>query len=185
MTVVTTGGGLDFDQVEPLVAAALIDLENPLPANPAGIAQLAAAVDAVLKPPAPKAVAELPPLARQISGQVYAFEPNPAEVDALGLVFDDSAEATLLVTPAGSDRLLSWPIGLDGVCRFSPGDFGLPQGMRGKWTDHETFVLEYDGVASNSHAIYTIRFGDDRTMVQGSEFAHELSSRFEGVLQKP
>jgi CubicO group peptidase (beta-lactamase class C family) len=185
--VMATGGGFSFDEIEPLLIdalrAALVDPNKHLPANPDGVAQLDAAVAAVTQPPAPGPVAALPPSAQEISGKVYAFGPNPAEVDALGLAFDDSAEATLLITPAGSDQLLSWPIGLDGAYRFSQGDFGLPQGLRGAWADDGTFVLEYDGIAANSHVIYRIQFTGDRMLVAGAEFAHELGAQFEGVLQ--
>ena len=38
--VVTTGAGFDYDQVDPLLTAAVIDPKNPLPPNPEGVAQL-------------------------------------------------------------------------------------------------------------------------------------------------
>ncbi len=99
MTVVTTGGGIGFDQVGP--GRPVIDLET---LNPSGFPSPSPTTRPVLAVLSPHC--GLLPLARQISGQVYAFEPNPAEVDALGLVFD-SAEATCGSRRPGSDQLLS------------------------------------------------------------------------------
>jgi hypothetical protein len=184
--VVTTGGGFDYDQqVDPLLSASLVDLEHALPANPAGVAHLEAAVTAIAQPPPAQAVAPLPAMARTVSGQTYVFEANPLAVDALRFVFDDSAEAQLHVTPAGGSEQPAWPIALDGVYRFSPGEFDLPQGLRGGWVDGQTFVFEYDEIANNDHAFFRIRFGDGRMQVQAQETAHALGVQVEGRLQTP
>ena len=111
---------------------------------------------------------------------MFELGPNPVGLDALGLEFDDSAEAILHLMPAGSDQTVAWPIGLDGVYRLSPGDNGLHQGLRGTWVDDQTFVLEHDEIANNSHAIYTMRFEGDRMVVEGRQFAHELGRNIRG-----
>jgi CubicO group peptidase (beta-lactamase class C family) len=63
LTIITTGGGFDFDEIEGLVVATLADTEQPLPANPEGVAKLNAAVKAVVQAPTPQALAPLPEIA--------------------------------------------------------------------------------------------------------------------------
>jgi CubicO group peptidase (beta-lactamase class C family)/acetyl esterase/lipase len=183
--LVTTGGGFDYGDVDPLVLAAIVDLEKRLPTNAAAVAELDAALAEVLEPPAATPVAPLPAIAKEISGKLYALGPNPVELDAVGLDFDDSAEAKLLLVPTGSDQTIAWPIGLDGVLHFSPGDNGLMQGQRGSWVDDKTFLLEVDEVANNSHGWYRMTFEGDHVTVEGSEAAHEVGVRFEGTLLEP
>ena len=183
--VITTGSGFEYDEIDALLGAALVDPNNPLPANPGGVAELEAAVDAVAQPPAPEPVPPLPPVAQEISGKMFELGPNPIGLDALGLEFDGSAEAILHLRFAGSDQAVAWPLGLDGVFRLFPGENGLHQGMRGSWVDDQTFVLEHDEIANNSHATYTMRFEGDRMVVEGRQFAHELGRIFEGKLQNP
>jgi hypothetical protein len=77
------------------------------------------------------------------------------------------------------------PIGLDGTYRLIPGEFGLPQGMRGYWSDEETFVLEHDQIANNEHFIYQIHFAGEGILIEGTQTAHELGISVRGMLQKP
>ncbi|RXM07895.1 6-aminohexanoate hydrolase, partial [Citrobacter sp. AAK_AS5] len=51
LLVVTTGGGFNIDEIWPYLDGVLVDPEKPLPANPAGVAQLNAAITAVAQPP--------------------------------------------------------------------------------------------------------------------------------------
>ncbi len=185
LIAVTTGGGFDFNEIEPLVVATLVDMNKPLPSNPAGVAQLEAALAAISQPPAPKSVAPLPETARAISGKTFVFEPNPLEIEKLRLEFNDSAEAIMQVMFTGRGQMPPWPIGLDGVYRMFPGDYNLPQGQRGYWADARTFVLEHDEIANNIHVILRMRFEGDSVMVEGQEISLKLGVRFEGRLEKP
>src|SRR5512137_1130538 len=45
--LVMTGGGVDIDDIEPLISPALVDRYRPLPANPAAVARLKEALAAV------------------------------------------------------------------------------------------------------------------------------------------
>ena len=56
--------------------------------------------------------------------------------------------------------------------------------MRGRWADDRTFVIEYDGIAANSHAIYRVRFEDGRLVIEVRRFAHVVSVQFEGTIQE-
>lgn len=183
--VIATGGGFDYEEIEPLLISTLVDPENPLPENPEGMKKLEDALVSIAQPPAATEVAALPEIAATISGNIYVFEPNPLGIDALRIEFDDSDEARLYLTLAGNEEPQLWPIGLDGVFRMSPSDFGLPQGARGSWTEEGTFVMEVDSAANNDHAFYTIRFEDGRLLIGGQETAHELGTEVEGRLQEP
>ncbi len=179
LIAVTTGGGFDFDEIEPLVVATLVDMNKPLPSNLAGAAQLEAALAAISQPPAPKPVAPLPETAGVISGKTFVFEPNPLEIEKLRLEFNDSAEAILYVTFTRG-QMTPWQIGLDGVYRMSPGDYNFLQGHRGYWADSRTFVLEHDEIANNVHITVRMRFEGDHVVVEGQEASLELGVRFEG-----
>ncbi len=183
--IVTTGGGFDYDDMAALLVPALVDPEHALPENPEGMKKLEAALVSIAQSPAPKEVAPLPKIALAISDNTYVFEPNPLGVDALRIEFDDSDEARLHITLAGDKEPQIWPMGLDGVFRMSPSDFGLSQGLRGEWMDDETFMMERDSVANNDHAFYTVRFENGHMSIQGQETAHELSTRVKGRLQGP
>jgi len=183
--IIATGGGYEYDDMSALLVSALVNPENALPENPEGMKKLEAALVSIAQPPTPTEVAPLPEIAAKISSNTYVFEPNPLGVDALRIEFDDSDEAQLYLTLTGNEEPQNWPIGLDGVFRMSPSDFGLPQGVRGSWKDDGTFVMEVDSAANNDHAFYTIRFVEDRILIQGQETAHELGREVEGRLQEP
>jgi CubicO group peptidase (beta-lactamase class C family) len=184
MILVTTGGGFNSGEIGESLLASFTDLENPLPANPEGVAQLEAAVDAVAQPPEPGPVPPLPAMAQLISGKTYVFDPNPVELQSMTAEFDGSAEAMNYVGFIGRP-VESWPIGLDGVYRFSTGPDGRPQGLRGFWADEQTFFLEYEGITTNDHFMLQFHYDGDRVEVQAQETAHEIGAQFEGRLQEP
>jgi CubicO group peptidase (beta-lactamase class C family) len=183
LILVMTGGGVEIDDIEPFVAPALVDTSKPLAANPTGVAQLDAALAVIVQPPAPTAVAPLPATAKAISGKTFVFEPNPLGMESVALEFNDSAEAILHIKLAGSDQVAAWPVGLDGVYRLSAGNYNLPQGLRGDWTDAQTFAFEYDNIANNDHIFLRLHVEDDQVVLESQETAHELGARFEGKLQ--
>lgn len=182
--LVMTGGGVEIDDLEPLLTPAFADLSKPLPANPVGVAELQAVLAAVVQPPTAQPVAPLPALAKEISGKLYVMAPNPLGIDRLGVTFNDTTAAMLQIA-FGDSEIGSWPVGLDGVYRFFPGDYDLPQGLRGQWVDDATFVAEYDNIANNDHLFLRFHFAGERLTVESQETAHELSVRFEGKQQTP
>lgn len=165
LVVQTTGGGLEGDDLSAPLLPTLVDMEEPLPANPAGVARLGAAVEAVAQPPAPQPVAPLPDTAREVSGRTVALEPNPLTLATMHLDFDGSAEGVWRITLAGRQAPLTGAVGLDGVYRMSTGDYGLPVGVRGTWADAQTFVFEYDEIASLDAYTFRLRFEGGRVAV--------------------
>lgn len=177
--LVMTGGGVDIDDIEPMITPAFLERDKPLPADPLAVTRLKEALAAVAAPPAPKQVPPPNATTRRISGLTFAVDPNPLEIEELSLEFADPS-AALFLFKHGGGKLDSWPMGLDGVYRMSEGPFGLPQGLRGEWTDEKTFVMEYDNIANNDHFFLRLSFDGDRVVVESRETAHELGARFEG-----
>lgn len=184
MIVVTTGGGFEMDQIGEQILASISDSDEPLPANPEGVARLDAAIDAVVEPPEPGPVAPLPDIARSLSGKTYFFALNPVGLKTVRFEFNGSSEATGFIEFSGRPQV-SVPVGLDGVFRFSAGPDGRPQVYRGSWTDPHTFLLEYDGITNNDHAFLQFSFEGDRVDVGLQETAHEMGIQLVGRLQQP
>ena len=112
------------------------------------------------------------------------FDPNPTEVEAMTIEFNDSAEAIVHIKFFGQP-VETWPIGLDGVYHLFPGEFNLPRGLRGRWIDDQTFAFEYDTIANNDHGMYSVRYEGDRVIFSGQETAHEVGVSTEGRLVNP
>jgi CubicO group peptidase (beta-lactamase class C family) len=172
MVVVTTAGGFEYDDIVPVLEAALIDPGQPLPSNPAGVAQLDAVLAALVQAPTPYPVGPVPDTAKTISGKTYLFGENSAGVEALSLEFDDNAEATMHMKRQGNDEI--WPIGLDGKYRL------LYDGrcLRGYWADPQTFVVEIFDVGQSTLQLH---FEDDRVEVSPPG----AGSSFEGQVGNP
>ncbi len=170
--VVTTASGFDYDQIDPMLSAAFVDPDKPLPANAAGVAKLEAMLPALAQAPNPWPVGPLPEIAKAISGKTYVFGPNAVDVATLRFEFNDGAEATLYLNLEGVDEI--WPIGLDGKFRLAPDG----QGLRGYWADPQTLIIEIfeDGLSSRR-----LHFEDDRVEIS----LPELGLRFEGQAENP
>jgi CubicO group peptidase (beta-lactamase class C family) len=162
--VVTTGGGFDYDQVDPLLTAAVIDPANPLPANPIGVAQLKAALDSLEKPLSPLPVGSMSETAQAVSGKTYMFEPNQAMLDSAKFEFTNPSEATLNLKLKGSDVV--WRIGLDDQYRQSS-DGSL---RRAYWKDAATFVVEVFDVGLST---YQFNFTGDQVLIEAPDVTLE------------
>lgn len=183
--IVTTGCGFDIDDIMPFLIPALVDPNKPLPANPTGMVEFNNALAKVLQAPAPQPVTPLPDIAKAISGKAFVIDPNPIQLKTLRLDFNDSAEAKLYITFNDNSQSSPILVGLDGIYRILPGDFNLPQGFRGYWADTQTFVLEIDEIANNSHTIYRMLFQGNQVVIQGTKTAHSLSLTVKGKMQNP
>jgi hypothetical protein len=182
--VVLTGGAGDFDDadVTALIAPTIVDPTAPLPANPDAVVRLNAALETLRTPPEPKPVT-LPDTAATVSGARYEFEPgNVVGIESLRLTFDGPAEADLEVTFANGADPFAGPVGLDGVFRTSPGTWGLPIGMRGEWTDPQTFILERDEIANNDAVLVTVHFEGDQVAIEVRERTVEATATVTGTL---
>jgi CubicO group peptidase (beta-lactamase class C family) len=180
---VTTGGGFEVDQIDPYVIAAIGDFQQPLAANPAGVAALEAAVQEVSLAPAPLPAASLPEIASAISGKTYAFEAHPL-LEWFRLDFASEAEATMEFSVLGEDAPRVVQIGLDGIYRTAP-DGALPGLGRGYWEDDTTFVVDYSTLPSLEHFTFRLTFDGKRVVLDIAERIYGMSATLEGFAQEP
>jgi CubicO group peptidase (beta-lactamase class C family) len=183
MLLVTTGGGFDIGEIAEPILEILGEMEETLPANPAGVARLEEATVAAAQPPAASPMAPLPDVARAVSGQTYVFEPNLLGMERAIFDFvDGSPEATGHLEAAGN-QTIALSIGLDGVYRFRFDDVGRLVGARGSWTDPQTFVMEYNSVTANDQSVLQFRFQGDRVEGTVGDAYFGTGPTFEGRLQ--
>jgi len=145
--VVVTGGGMDANEVTPLLARAFAS-NSALPANPEGDARLAAAVSRAAAAPVSTATwtSSSPVMLSALAGKTWFLPPNPLGVESLTLNFPSAGEASVhfgFADGSGEDH----PIGLDGSPRLSRNmGTGLPVAVLGRWAEGG-FVLDYDEIA--------------------------------------
>ena len=183
LIIVTTGGGFDIDDALKYLVEAMGEGE-PLPANPVGVADLEKALAEVVKPPAAQPVPPLPDMARAISGRTYVFDDNPYRLASMKLDFDRPAEATLHLIHYNHVADLLGNVGLDGQYRFtevseSPTEKFMV-GMRGAWSDAQTFVMDYNQVASPNAFVLTVHFDGKHVIIEGPGLDWEGTVTVEG-----
>ncbi len=179
--VVMTGGGFNYDDVIAYILAAFQDPEKPLPANPKGVEELQQMLAELKLPPAPQPVPAVANMANQITGKTFRLDANPVGVESLRLDFDDSPQASFQITFTDGSQSPVGAVGLDGVYRLTPGmnldrgghvfvDFeNLSVGLRGRWKDAQTFLLEYDTIDNYYYYLLEMRFEGDRVSLTLSE----------------
>jgi CubicO group peptidase (beta-lactamase class C family) len=183
LIIVTTGGGFAFDNAVKYLVEALGE-GNPLPDNAAGVADLEKALAEVVLPPVAQPVPPLPEIARAISGHTYIFDDNPYRLASLHMEFDQSAEARLHMTYYGDMADRAGTVGLDGRYRFSEASDGPAEkflvGLRGAWSDTQTFVLDYNQVASPNAMMLRVHFDGERVLLEGPGADWEGTVSIEG-----
>lgn len=197
--IVFNGGGFSTGEAMKLLLPAL-QSDQPLPENPAAVARLQAAIAAAAKAPAPIETAKLPALAHTISGQRYELADNWLGLRALTLTFrktEGPALAKLEFVPAlkqfqfglsakvrGLGVLTeSRPVGLYGIPLITnDGIMGSSVGLKGSWEDEQTFVLEYDEIASTNGYRLRLSFTESGVNVQAKERTGLFDEKFGGKL---
>jgi hypothetical protein len=56
---------------------------------------------------------------------------------------------------------------------MTPGENGLPTGLRGQWTDANTFTMEVETIANREAFVYLIRFDGNTASMEIRERAQE------------
>lgn len=114
-----------------------IQSDEPLAENPDGFARLQTMIETAANPVQP--VPPLPATALDISGSLFTFEENPLGWGTLEFRFDEGSKTAQL-------QLQDLPlleIGLDNIYRLSKGEALGELLLRGRWTDEQTFVVDY------------------------------------------
>ena len=195
--VVTTGEGFNYDDIDPYILAAVVDPKNPLPANPTGVAELQRVLATLSLPPDAQPVPALPDIATAISGKTFRMDPNPFGIESVRLVFDATSQASFQLTFTDGTPSPLAAVGLDGIYRLTPGmnldraghsfvDFqDLSVGLRGRWTDAQTFVLEYDTILNYYYYKLQMRFDGDRVSLDFGERTGAPLAKLQGTMKNP
>lgn len=166
MIVIVTGAGYPAREVEPVIASA-IKSDSALPPNVEGDRTLSARIRDAEKAPDPEAVAPLPAMARQVSGNFYQLPRNRSRLDGIGLTFSGK-DAQLKVRYLGQD--LAMPIGLNGVYRLGPyGPLKLLAGARGHWTSDSDFLLDLNLISNINHYTLAMHFAGNSVDITANE----------------
>jgi CubicO group peptidase (beta-lactamase class C family) len=181
LAMITGSGDFGPSDVTDLLLPALVDPTKAIPANPEGMARLTETVAGLSAAPDPTPVPPLPATALEISGKTYTFEANPLGIVSVRLDFDQSAEAMATFALEGDPGPVTLAVGLDGIFRTAPGDYGFPLGLRGAWSDPSTFVLDYDMIANNDALVLELAFADATVTITASERTHEGEVQFQGT----
>ncbi len=178
--VVVAGGGTPYSGCSNPVALAYplysqfirpaIVSPSALPPNPAGVSALAARVAAAAAPNdgPPRPVPTLPSTARTISGKRFVLQPNPLEIGSFSLSFPGGSEATLAIS-GEEDVVLR--VGLDGVVRYSTGEYGLPAAAKGWWDGSSRFVALIDQYAIYSYVRAQMTFMGTQVIIEIDDLA--------------
>ena len=123
-------------------------------------------------------------MANLISGKTYLFDDNPYRLASLRMDFDESAEAIVHMTYYSGIPDRTGAIGLDGQYRFMEVSDGPAEkflvGMRGAWSDAQTFVLDYNQVASPNAMMLRVHFDGERVLLEGPGVDWEGTVSVEG-----
>lgn len=179
---VVNGSGVESGEVLDALGKALVSPGKPLPENPEGHRKLQEVLTEIAAPPSPKPVQDLPPLAHEISGAIYQLEPNPLQLKSVTMVFNTEAEAHFKLAFYDDQPDREGRLGLDGVFRFTPGENGLPSGMRGHWLSGNQFAVEFDGIAALDHFDLTFTFANNGVTLFVKERTYESGVEVHGQL---
>ena len=164
-----TGGGIESldDVLLPMVPALNIEaFGSPIAPNPDGVARLTATIASLRVAPEPARTQPMPTIASEISGTTYAMDANPANWKTLRVDVQSEAEVVVTVVSAGDPLPLVFTVGLDGVFRLTPGDYGFPLAARGQWEDEQTLSTQLARVSKINTYLVRLRFAGDTIHVE-------------------
>jgi hypothetical protein len=178
-----------------IIAAAQSSI--PLPPNPDGLELLGNMIQqAAQDQTEPEQVPPLPEIAQIVSGQTYIFDPNPLAIQSVTLIFSDETEALLDLTinleeayayqksPHDMWSNMERQVGLDNTYRFSPGEYGIPMGMRGLWASDESFIISVDKIGNTGRERIRLRFIDEKVIFDIKSEFDPKTTRIIGWLEK-
>lgn len=183
LLVVTTGGGGggDYPVLGTLLDSYILPAvrsDTPLPADAVGQASLGAQVREAAAPAVTErsAVPAMPDTAQRVSGRTVVLDPNPVGLVSGSLVFDQEAEASLILSFADGSQV-EWVMGLDNVPRVGAGLYGLVAAATGAWTSDDVFTMDLDEIGRINKDRVTTTFDGDQVTIQGLDIT--LTGRLE------
>lgn len=131
-----------------------------LPPNPEQTALLETRLQRLAQPE-PVPVPALPPLAHNVSGQIYTLEPNGLGIRAFTFRFPEELDNQARLELRYDRGPIEWAIGLDEVYRFTSlaeasGHGPGTMATKGAWTNDQAFKLEcmQEGYTGNFYFIF-------------------------------
>ena len=128
----------------------------------------------------PHAVADLPEIARDVSGKTYSLETNTWNYDNFQFDFDPARDYAEFSYTAKVHDVASFQVGLDGVYRFSDTDIGSFAAF-GTWTATNTFELTFQQIGYSAPAQFIFSFEGDEIAV--TEVSLTGSYTYSGAMQ--
>jgi hypothetical protein len=125
------------------------------------------------------------------------MDSNPFGIESVRLVFDATPQASFQITFTDGTQSPLGAVGLDNIYRLTPGmnldrvghrfvDFqDLSVGLRGRWTDAQTFVLEYDTIVNYYYYKLQMRFDGDQLSLAFGERTGAPLATFVGTMENP
>jgi len=195
LVVVLTGGGGIADMVSEVLSSHIfraVKSDEPLPANPDGVASLEQLTLSLSTPPPaePKDVPPLPETAHMISGKTYQLDSNLFGILSITLTFNEQDEALLSLTSTGvmtlGDTEWEFLMGMDDVERFSPGTFDTPNAGKGFWVTDNYFSAHIDMTGSAHTWQIGLHFEGDEVIVRLDDLSESVRDfpRFVGRLRE-
>ena len=181
MVIVFTGGGFEPGDLAKFILNSLkSDTHNDDAAR-----QLKDQIAVAARPPTAKSVSALLSLATQISGKTFDLGSNSLGLSSIRFTFSNPVEAQ--TTVRWGSKWVSFPVGLDGVDRFSLNELnGLRQAAKGRWVNYQEFILNLDfiGGINNYELRHTFSRDGEGVKITVSEATGLTNERFEGRLPK-
>jgi hypothetical protein len=183
LVVIFTGNFSESDQDRPeillehfIIPAA--KSSKRLSANPSGVEMLESMIQqAALPREEPEPVLPLPEIAHKVTGKTYVLDSNPLGLKSVSFIFQGETEALIsltfnldeaqgIVTDPNYLGQVEWHVGLDNVYRFTPGEHGIPMGLKGGWETEQAFVVHIDNIGNTGRNRVQFTFEGDRITIQ-------------------
>ncbi|MBN1756095.1 serine hydrolase, partial [bacterium] len=187
--VVITGGG--FSEGLSSLKAFFIEAlqsDQALPPDSASFELLQSTLMECAQPKTPrlKIIEPLPPVAEQISGNLYLLEPNKFGLYCCAFQFESEQKAWFQVGNDFSHKdiiTLAYPLGLDGKFHFAPGRYDIPVAGRGEWASHNVFDFEIDEIGNINYFKMTVSFKGDSLVGSVRELTGLGSENIRGTIK--
>ncbi len=162
---------LFFEHVLPAVRS-----DAPLPPDDAGAAALAAWAVPPPRTEQAVAVADLPSMARRISGVTWVMDGNPFKVNDIRLAFEPGQDTAVLSYTARESWDVELQVGLDDVRRLTRTNDSTVA-AKGEWISPNTFRAEVEIVGYSTFDVWEFTFAGGGITVRergvGGDFTYQ------------
>jgi CubicO group peptidase (beta-lactamase class C family) len=152
-----------------------------LPPNPDAFAKLQSNLRDLAHPDA-RAPEKLPSIATAIDSRTYTMAPNPSRVQTMTFKFGDGDEALMSLCQANSTAELR--IGLDNNFRLTELTDHESVGLRGAWSEGNTFNLDWRFLHSGERVTSNLTFEGNRLKIESGASIDGRTTKLKGELSQ-